>query len=115
VNRIWATRGRTWGFRLLWTGGLPNPLEVYEAAFVGTDGAAEVLTQRGGVTAVRFPDPEGRTDRAGRLIPHEFVILTAGIGFEQIDTARTTLWAEVAPLYASVWEQPAGPSPDTLR
>jgi hypothetical protein len=115
VNCIWATRGRTWGFRLLWTGGLQNSLEVYEAAFAGTDGAAEVLSQRGELTAVRFLDPEGRTDRAGRVIPHEFVILTAGTSFKQIDTARTTLWAQVAPFYASVWEQPAAPRPDTLR
>ena len=112
---LWATRGKTWGFRFLCTAGLANPLAEYEAAFAGTTGAAEVLARRGGMTAVRFPDPDGRTDRAGRVIPHEFVILTDGMDFETVDTARTMLWMHVAPLYASVWDQPTGPRPDALR
>lgn len=115
MNFLWATRGKTWGFRFLRTAGLVNPLAEYEAAFAGTAGAAEVLAQRDGMTAIRFPDPDGRTDRAGRVIPHEFVIFTNGIAFETLDTARATLWPEVAPLYATVWDHPLGPRPDTLR
>ncbi len=30
---IWATRGRTWGFRFLRKGGYEDPLGVYEDAF----------------------------------------------------------------------------------
>ena len=33
VGFIWATRGRTWGFRFLRTGGLQDPLGTYEAIF----------------------------------------------------------------------------------
>lgn len=99
---------------MLRTGGRPNPLEVYEAAFAGTYNAAEVLLQHARTTAVRFPDPENRTDRAGRVIPHDFVLLTDGVIFENVDAACATLWPEVASMYASVWEQLTGPLPDTL-
>lgn len=112
MNYIWATRGKTWGFRLLRTGGISNPLEVYEAAFAGTDNAEEVLQRRAGMIAVRFPDPQRRTDRAGRVIPHDFVLLTDEVKLENIDSARTELWPKVALSYATVWEEPTGPLPD---
>ena len=37
VNLIWATRGRTWGFRFLLDGEYASPLATYESAFVGTE------------------------------------------------------------------------------
>lgn len=63
---IWATRGRDWGFTFLRDGGLADPLPTYEAAFAGTNPT---------LTTLRFNDPEGRTDRAGRVIEHDFVFL----------------------------------------
>ena len=33
MSLIWATRGRTWGFRFLRDGGFPDPLPVYDLAF----------------------------------------------------------------------------------
>lgn len=63
---IWATRGRDWGFTFLRDGGLTDPLPTYEAAFAGTNPT---------LTTLRFNDPEGRTDRAGRVIEHDFVFL----------------------------------------
>ena len=30
---IWATRGRSWGFRFLLNAGLPDPLADYERSF----------------------------------------------------------------------------------
>lgn len=63
---IWATRGRDWGFTFLRDGGLADPLPTYEAAFAGTNPT---------LTTMRFNDPEGRTDRAGRVIEHDFVFL----------------------------------------
>jgi len=107
VNLIWATRGRTWGFRFLRTGGLVNPLELYEEAFAGSDGAPLAFTQRAETLAVRFPDPELRRDRAGRVIPHEFVVLAPDyLRFSDYESARAEIWHEVEEEYASIWDQP---------
>lgn len=87
---IWATRGLTWGFRFLRRGGFDDPLPQYSAAFADLEGVRQVCNRLGEATALRFDDPLGRTDRAGRIIPHEFVVfdndaeaidsLPAGIG-----------------------------------
>lgn len=104
MNFIWATRGRSWGFRFLRTGDLPDPLDVYEAAFAGTEDTIDAFRARGGVRAVRFADPEGR---AGRVIPHEFVILTPDAArFDTAEEARAALWDAVAEQYATIWDQP---------
>jgi len=74
VRIIWATRGRSWGFRFLRRGGFVDPLPAYSAAFAEFEGAREVCNHVGDVTSLRFEDPLRRTDRAGRVIPHDFVI-----------------------------------------
>jgi hypothetical protein len=115
VNFLWSTRGKTWGFRFLHTAGLANPLAVYEDAFAGTEGTPETFTRRNGTLAVRFPDPDGRTDRAGRVIPHEFVVLAPDhANLQDADAARRALWDEVREPYAAVWDQPSPPSPDAI-
>ena len=44
---IWATRGRTWGFRFLRTAGRVDPLKLYEAAFRGDlDSAGNIPKRR---------------------------------------------------------------------
>lgn len=109
MNLIWATRGRTWGFRFLRSGGLANPLEVYEAAFNGSDGAPFTFTQRAETLAVRFPDPEERKDRAGRVIPHEFVVLAPDhLRFSDCESARAELWHEVEAEYVTIWDRASG-------
>ncbi|MDT0209001.1 hypothetical protein [Curtobacterium sp. BRD11] len=109
MNLIWATRGRTWGFRFLRTGGLAKPLEVYEEAFVDSDGAPFVFASRPETLAVRFPDPEQRKDRAGRVIPHEFVVLAPDhLRFPDGESARAELWHEVEEEYASIWDRAYG-------
>ena len=53
---IWATRGRTWGFRFLRRGGLEDPLGVYEATFSRGRGSAGSLAsgrRQGGVALPR--------------------------------------------------------------
>ncbi|ROS65442.1 hypothetical protein EDF42_1866 [Curtobacterium sp. PhB172] len=108
---MWATRGRNWGFRFLYTGGLPDPLDVYEAAFAGTEDTIDAFRKRGMTVAVRFADPEGRRDRAGRVIPHEFVIFAPDAArFDTAEEARATLWDAVAEQYAAIWDQPSAPS-----
>ncbi|OFL93737.1 hypothetical protein HMPREF2734_00840 [Corynebacterium sp. HMSC055D05] len=86
---IWATRGRDWGFKFLRDGGFSDPLPIYEAAFAGTDPS---------LTALRFDDPEGRTDRAGRVIEHDFVFLDAPAPHSQ-----EAVWQLVAGEYARLY------------
>lgn len=113
---LWATRGRTWGFRFLLDGGLADPLPTYEQA------VSPLGDQRSGRVgdnhrvAVRFPDPEGRRDRSGRLIPHDFVV--SGDLSERItsvDDALDVLWPVVAAAYARVWQSERPPGAEDLR
>lgn len=116
MNIIWATRGRTWGFRFLRTGGLGSPIEVYEDAFVGTEGAPVAFEKRAETVAVRFPDPDGRMDRAGRVIPHEFVILSADAdSLRNVEDARAVLWPMVREEYEAIWDQPTAPALGTSQ
>lgn len=86
---IWATRGKDWGFKFLRAGGFSDPLPIYEAAFEGTDPSLSTL---------RFDDPEGRTDRAGRVIEHDFVFLDAPVAHFQEE-----VWPLVAEEYARIY------------
>lgn len=77
MRLLWATRGLRTGFRFLETGGLADPLPTYEEAFRGHEDAGEGCWRRGALLALRFEDPQGRRDEAGRVIPHEVVVLDA--------------------------------------
>jgi hypothetical protein len=106
VTFIWATRGRTWGFRFLRRGGLPNPLAVYEATFAEVGDELELWRRVGDKVALRFPDPEGRRDAAGRVIPHDFVLLGSCVdGINSFEDAFQRIWHEVAPEFERVWER----------
>lgn len=108
---IWATRGRTWGFRFLRTGGLENPLSAYEEVFADVGDQPEVWRRVGDRCAVRFPDPEGRRDAAGRVIPHEFVLLGPRVDdIGSFEEGRERLWAEVTEEFERVWAEPEPPS-----
>lgn len=102
---IWATRGRTWGFRFLLDGGLANPLPAYDRAFAGHEDGTALCHRVGGSVALRFLDPEGRRDTAGRLIPHEFVVM--GEHADEIATVEdglSRIWSLVSDFYARVWD-----------
>lgn len=107
MSFIWATRGRTWGFRFLRDGGFADPLPEYERAFSGVDAGPEVCDRVGDSVALRFPDPEGRKDRAGRVIPHEFV-LTGQLASttKSVADGRQRIWPLVEEEYARVWKAP---------
>ncbi|MCW5951065.1 MAG: hypothetical protein KIT69_02240 [Propionibacteriaceae bacterium] len=64
MNLIWATRGRSWGFRFLLDGGFADPLPTYEQAFAGLEDDRAVCRKAGGRLALRFPDPLGRKPAA---------------------------------------------------
>ena len=59
---IWATRGRSWGFRFLLKGGLSDPLLVYERSFADAKEEPAACHRAAGKVALRFPDPLGRRD-----------------------------------------------------
>lgn len=111
MNLIWATRGRTWGFRFLASGGSADPLPVYDAVFKGVGDQREICHRIHGKVALRFPDPSGRKDAAGRVIPHEFVV--SGDMADRIDSVergRQLIWPIVADEFAGLWDQPKPPS-----
>lgn len=113
---IWATRGRSWGFRFLLNGGLPDPLPTYESAFAGLRDDPETWHSAPSGGALRFPDPLGRRDAAGRVIPHEFVLLEDfAMAIASVADGRKHVWPLVADLYARVWEGESPPSQADLR
>ena len=108
---IWATRGRTWGFRFLRKGGLSDPLGVYEAIFSDVGDRPEAWRRVGDKVALRFPDPKGRRDAAGRVIPHDFVLLGRWAdGINSFEDAVQRIWHEVADEFESVWDKTEPPS-----
>ena len=112
MSLIWATRGLTWGFRFLLKGDLRDPLQEYEEAFASTDSDQELCRPTGDTVALRFPDPEGRTDTAGRVIPHDFVIsgpLAAEI--DSVNDGRRLIWSrpEISRHFAEIWDTPKPP------
>jgi hypothetical protein len=113
VRFIWATRGRTWGFRFLQDGGQADPFAEYSKAFFGIEHEQEVVSRKGGATALRFSDPDGRRDSAGRLIPHEFVLfgdLTPEIN--TIQDGIDQVWPSIAEEFDRIWNLPEAPSPN---
>lgn len=104
MKYIWLTRGKSWGFRFLRDGGLDDPLPMYEEAFSTAINDSEVFFLDGSHAAVRFPDPAGRTDSAGRAIPHSFVIFDATeLSWISLDDAIQAIWPQVAQEYSELW------------
>lgn len=113
MRLIWATRGRTWGFRFLLNGGFEDPLPAYDAAFATVQDSGQIIHASPSSVAVRFDDPLGRTDRSGRLIRHDFVLLPPyPAEMATIDDARDVAWRLVADIYARMWDEER-PSPVT--
>lgn len=111
MRLIWATRGRTWGFRFLRDGEFPDPLPEYVNAFSGIEHERRVWRRVGETVALRFPDPFERQDSAGRVIPHEFVALgSLADGINSVEDGLRVLWPLVADEFARVWELPQPPS-----
>jgi len=108
---IWATRGRSWGFRFLLNAGLPDPLAEYERSFADLGDEPTAWRRAAGRVALRFPDPLRRRDISGRVIPHEFVVfgdLTNKI--DSVDDGLQEVWPLVADAYDRVWDAEDPPS-----
>lgn len=112
---IWATRGRAWGFRFLLDAELPDPLPSYDLAFDGTDGDRTVCQRVGDHVALRFSDPEGRQDEAGRIIPHDIVLLSPlADDVHSVDDGLRIVWPLLADAFAAVWDQGESPTRESL-
>jgi hypothetical protein len=112
MSLIWATRGRSWGFRFLLDGGFADPLPHYDTAFSGAEDAPELCRRVGDRVALRFPDPLGRKDTAGRVIPHEFVVsgpLADEVG--SVQDGLRVIWhrRQIADEFARIWQSPEPP------
>jgi hypothetical protein len=111
LSFIWATRGRTWGFRFLRNGGFDDPLPIYRSAFADVFGQPEVCRRVGDFVALRFADPSGRRDRSGRPISHDFVIPEVDAeGIRTVAAGQALMWPKVQGDYATIWDQER-PSP----
>ena len=113
---IWATRGRTWGFRFLLDGGLSDPLLEYERVFAELGDDVSACSRVAGKVALRFPDPLRRRDAAGRVIPHDFVVsgdVTSKI--QSVDDGMQQVWPLVEAAYARVWDAEGPPTAAELR
>ena len=107
MSIIWATRGRTWGFRFLLKGGFDDPLLEYEDAFAAAGDEAEFCHRATARVALRFPDPLDRKDAAGRVIPHEFVVFGAlAEAIASVEDGRRLIWTlpEVAGRFERIWD-----------
>lgn len=114
MRLIWATRGRTWGFRFLSDGGFEDPLPVYDSAFAGLGDELDAWQRVGDKVALRFADPLGRKDRAGRVIPHEFVVFRPlADEIRSVEDGRRLVWDLVSAEYARLWE--AGSDESTVQ
>ena len=111
MKLIWLTRGMTWGFRFLRDGGEADPLPAYDEVFSGLEAQLEFCRHVGDKVALRFADPLDRKDRAGRVIPQDFVVFGQLAG--EIDTVEDGLrlvWPLVADEFDRIWELPEPPS-----
>ena len=119
---IWATRGRTWGFRFLLDGDCSDPLRAYERAFSSVEDEPRLRVRVGAQVALRFPDPLDRRDAAGRVIPHDFVLLEPLADEEpladkinSVDDGLKKVWPLVRDVFARVWDTPRPPDAATIR
>lgn len=113
---IWATRGRSWGFRFLVDGGITDPLSEYEHAFGDLRDAPTAWRREPGLVALRFPDPQGRRDTAGRVIPHEFILFDAMARVvDSVDSGIREVWPLVSEVYAQFWDAEHPPAPSDVQ
>lgn len=111
MSLIWATRGKSWGFRFLRSGGSADPLIDYEDVFSGLDNQSQAFRRLGDRVALRFTDPEARQDAAGRPIPHEFVLTGENArDVNSLEAGREKIWPLVADEYAQIWDQSSPPA-----
>lgn len=110
MSVIWATRGRSWGFRFLLTGELKEPLLAYERVFADVPDSESAYRRTGETVGLRFPDPLGRKDRSGRTIPHEFVLTgVEAAKVHSVEEGLEVVWPIVSAIYEGIWDGSSAP------
>ena len=91
---------------------MEDPLLAYDELFDAIDDQQpEAFRRLGDKVALRFPDPEQRTDAAGRHIPHEFVLSgPQADGVNSLEEGRKRIWPLVAAEYAEAWDAAEPPA-----
>ena len=86
--------------------GAEDPLLAYDELFdAANDQRPGVFRRLGDKVALCFPDPEQRTDAAGHLIPHEFVLSgPEADGVASLEEGRERVWLFVTAEYAEAWD-----------
>jgi hypothetical protein len=70
----------------------------------------------GAQVALRFPDPDGRHDHAGRVIPHDIIVLPPlPDGVRSVEEGQRIVWPLLADAFALLWDQPRPPSAVDIR
>ncbi len=108
TSMIHATRGKNRGFNFRTAGGLKDPLTEYvKTGFEQMPDAKEFFNRYGDrmeKVAARFPDPLGRKDAAGRVIPHEVILHEAlAKGVKDVADAIKVAWPSIADEYADYY------------
>jgi hypothetical protein len=80
-------------------------------SFADLEDESKTWRRTAGKVALRFPDPLGRKDAAGRVIPHEFVVSgDLADEIESVEDGLQQIWPLVAGAYARVWDAEGPPS-----
>jgi hypothetical protein len=96
-------------------GGYSDPLAAYERAYSGLEDKVSVYRRTGEGVALRFSDPLERKDAAGRIIPHDFVVLgSLAEGLDSVDAGIQTIWPLVSSIYEDVWDEEKSPSAEKV-
>jgi hypothetical protein len=96
--------------------GLSDPLPDYERAFGDVKDAPTAWMREAGRVALRFPDPLGRRDSAGRIIPHEFIVFgDLGLAIDSVESGVREIWPLVADTYSRFWDADRPPSDADVR
>jgi len=107
MRLIWATRGKAWGSRFFLEGDCEDPLPTYDMVFASIGDEREAWRRVGDTVALRFPDPLGRRDSAGRVITHEFVVFPPDADqIDSVETGRSIVWPIVATQFNELWDKP---------
>lgn len=112
---IWATRGRSWGFRILLDAGRADPLPDFEDAFKHVPDGEGIFCAHQWV-AFRAFDPLGRKDASGRPIPHEFVLQDNWArSVDSVESGLRRVWPLISDLYDQVWGAEQTPTRAAIR
>ena len=111
-NIVYATRGKNKGFSIYDSGGLQEPFSALENAGL-MSGRNEIRPGnirklKDGSVAASMDDPLGRTDSAGRVIPHMMIIpKSMSTGIENIGDVASKIWPLLADRYAPTYDPQA--------